>query len=124
MADGPRMGRPPNARGRYLKVLKEAVERGPHAYGYLFTVWSAARLAAHMKAKTRIGLSDKQLRVWLQRLGFVYRSPKHTLRSRQNRRHVHAAKLRLEALKKGLSRLLGDSSSGSRMKQTSICILT
>jgi transposase len=123
MADRPRVGRPPDANARYRRMLREAVECGPRAFGYLFTVWSAARLAAHMRTRTRVALSEKQVRVWLRRLGFAYRSPKHTLRSRQNRRAVHTAKLRLKALKKGLSGLLHDSSSGSRMKETFISIL-
>lgn len=123
LEDAPHTGRPTKATKRYLELLKEAVERGPRAYSYLFTVWSTARLAAHMGRKTHISLSSKRIRVWLKRLGFVFRRPKHTLRSRQNRRKFHAAKARLKALKKGLSASLRATNCGSKTKGTSIFIL-
>ena len=123
LADRSRSGRPPAANDRYRKLLVEAIERGPQRYGYLFTVWSAGRLAAHLKRISKVSLSGKQVRFWLNRLGYVFRRPKHTLRSRQNPRAVQAAKVRLKALKKGLSSLLPSSNFGSKMKQTSIFIL-
>lgn len=123
LADRARSGRPPAANDRYRKLMGEALERGPQRYGYLFTVWSAGRLAAHLKRITKVSLSGKQVRFWLKRLGFVFRRPKHTLRSRQNPRAVQAAKVRLKALKKGLSPFLPNTNFGSRTKQTSIFIL-
>jgi transposase len=124
LTDARRSGRPPIASKRYLKLMAEAVERGPHSYGYQFTVWSSARLAAHLEEKTGIALSPRQLRKWLSRQGFVFRRPKHTLKSRQNRRKVQAAKRHLAALKKGLLPILVDTTFGSKTRSTSICILT
>lgn len=124
LQDKPRSGRPLTVTPRYLRLLAQAVERGPHAYGYLFSVWSAARLGAHLKLKTGIPLHANQLRKHLANLGFVYRRPKHTLKGRQNPREVRAAKKHLHALKKGLSVGVLDSSSGSKMKPTSIFTLT
>ena len=95
-------GRPPKASPKYQKLLEEAVERGPQAYGYIFTVWSAAHLASHLKQQTGIRLCPKQVRRWLQKLDFVYRRPKHTLRARQNCHEVCTATKRLHTLKKGL----------------------
>lgn len=124
LQDKPRSGRPLTVTPRYLRLLAEAVERGPHAYGYLFSVWSAARLGAHLKLKTGIPLHANQLRKHLANLGFVYRRPKHTLKGRQNPREVRAAQKHIHALKKGLSVGVLDSSSGSKMKPTSIFTLT
>jgi len=124
LQDKARSGRPPKVTPRYLRLLGQAVERGPHAYGYLFSVWSAARLAAHLKLKTEISIRPNQLREHLKRQGFVYRRPKHTLKARQNPREVRAAEKHLHALKKGLFAVALDSNSGSRTKPTSIFTLT
>jgi transposase len=123
IADRPKSGRPPRATPVYRKRLEEAVTRGPRAYRYQFTVWSAGRLAAHLYHKTGISLGEKQVRYWLAKLGFAFRRPKHTLRGRQNRGEVRVAKKRLDALKRGLSSLAQSSSSSSKTKETSIYIL-
>src|SRR5881394_706259 len=102
LEDKARSGRPPTVTPKYLKLLEEAVERGPQAYGYLFSVWSSGRLAAHLERKTGISLRGKRLRIYLRKLGFVYRRPKHTLKGRQNPKEVRAAEKHLHALKKGL----------------------
>jgi len=117
-------GRRSRADRRYRKLLVEAVEGGPRAYGYIFTVWSLARLAAHMALKTGVRLGEDRLREVLEELDYVYGRPKHTLKSRQNRRKVRAAKRRLEALKKGLCAVPHGPRSGSRTRPTSICIPT
>jgi transposase len=124
LEDKARSGRPPKVTPRYLRLLGQAVERGPRPYGYLFSVWSAGRLAAHLELKTGIPLRPNQLREHLKRQGFVYRRPKHTLKARQNPREVRAAEKHLHALKKGLFAVALDSNSGSRMKPTSIFTLT
>lgn len=123
-SDTPRPGRPPRAQARYLHLLEEAVERGPQAYGYIFTVWNAARLAAHLTRKTNVHLSPKRIRQLLHQLDFVYGRPKHTLKSRQNRRKVRRVQAQLEALKKGLWPPPLATNSGLRMKPTSISIHT
>jgi transposase len=122
--DAPRSGRPAQAKARYLKLLEEAVVRGPQSYGYIFTVWNVPRLAAHVAKKTRVLLSPDRVRQLLHKLGFVYGRPKHTLKSRQNRRKVREAKSQLGALKKGLCGPLPNSTLSSRTKPISICIPT
>lgn len=102
LTDAPRSGRPPKVTRRYQQLLKTAARQGPNAYRYGFTVWSSRRLAAHVERKTGTRLCAKSVRHWLKKLGFVYRRPKHTLKSRQNRKEVQAAERRLAALKKGL----------------------
>lgn len=122
--DAPRPGRPPRADARYLALLAEAVERGPPAYGYLFTVWSAARLAAHLARKTKRRLGPDRLRQLLHDLGFVYGRPKPTLKGRQNRRAARATQAQLEALKKGRWPRPPAMNSGLRTRLISICTPT
>lgn len=124
LEDKPRSGRPPSVTPKYLRLLKEAVERGPQAYGYLFSVWSSGRLAAHLERKTSITLRGKRVRIYLGRLGFVYRRPKHTIKGRQDPKEVRAAEKHLYALKKGLFAQKPGTNSGSKMKPTSIFTLT
>ncbi len=124
LADQRRSGRPPKATARYVKLLKEAVVQGPSGYGYVFTVWSTARLAEHLRRRTGIRLSVKRVRQLLKKLGFVYRRPKHTLKERQNLREMRAARQRLDSLKKGLWREAPGTSSGSKTRPSSTCIRT
>jgi transposase len=124
LEDKPRSGRPPRATPRYLKLLEEAVNRGPRAYDYLFSVWSCGRLAAHLKKKSGIDLKGKRVRKYLAKLGFVYRRPKHSLKGRQDPGEVKAAERHLHALKKGLCAREPDTNSGSRTKPTFTFTLT
>lgn len=124
LEDKPRSGRPPKVTPRYLRLMSQAVDRGPRTYGYLFSVWSAARLAAHLAVKTGISIRPNQLRQHLKSQDFVFRRPKHTLKGRQNPREVRAAEKHLHALKKGLFVVDLDSSSGSKTKPISIFTLT
>ena len=124
LEDKPRSGRPPKVTPRYLRLMSQAVDRGPRTYGYLFSVWSAARLAAHLALKTGISLQPNQLRQHLKSQNFVFRRPKHSLKGRQNPREVRAAEKHLHALKKGLFVVDLDSNSGSKTKPISIFTLT
>lgn len=124
LTDKPRSGRPPRATPKYLRSLAQAVERGPRAYGYLFSVWSSGRLAAHLEKRTGVGLKAKRVRAYLVKLGFVYRRPKHSLKGRQDPAKVKAAVRHLHALKKGLSGPEPATNSGSRTRPISIFTLT
>lgn len=124
LKDKPRSGRPPRVTPKYLRLLEEAVERGPHAYNYLFSVWSTGRLAAHLEKKTGIALKAKRVRSYLAKLGFVYRRPKHSLKGRQDPAEVKAAERHLHALKKGLFGLGPATNSGLKTRPTSIFTLT
>jgi len=124
LKDKPRSGRPPRVTPRYLRLLEAAVERGPQAYHYLFSVWSSGRLAAHLERKTGIALKAKRVRAYLVKLGFVFRRPKHSLKGRQDPQEVKAAERHLHALKKGLYALEPATNSGSRTRPTSIFTLT
>jgi len=116
LSDAPRSGRPPRANGRYIRELKRIVTQSPLKFGYYFTIWSAARLGAHLKRATGISLGTQRIRAILREQGFVYRRPKYTVRNKRNLQDYGVAKRRLQCLKKRPSSLCLPWNSGLRMK--------
>jgi transposase len=104
LADRPRPGRPPRVNDRYRVELRRALRDGPLSFGYVFTVWSVARLAGHLRKRTGIRLGTDWLRRLVHAAGFVIGRPKHTLKNKRNPREYRRAKRRLEQLKKGRCR--------------------
>jgi len=102
LKDAPRSGRPPKVTPAYRRALKEALRRGPLAYGYVFTNWSIARLNTHLQSLTGVRTCDDWLRQLAHAEGFVYRRPKHTLKGKRDERAYRHAQGKLERLKKGL----------------------
>lgn len=98
----PRPGRPPKVTAEYRKQLRKAIRAGPLAHGYIFTVWSIARLNAHMQKTTGIKICNDWLRQLVLAEGFVYRRPKHTLKGKRNEKAFRRAQSSLNRLKKGL----------------------
>ncbi len=101
LKDAPRSGAPRKATPRYLRMMGEAIDRGPLAYRYVFTTWSVKRLAAHLHRKTKISLSHQHLRHLLHQSNFVCRRPKHTLKGKRDERQYRRGKKQLEGLKRG-----------------------
>jgi transposase len=102
LRDAPGGGRKPKATPAYRKELRMALRKGPTAFGYAFSVWSIARLNAHLQRKTSITFSDEWLRTLVKAEGFVYRRPKHTLKDKRDERAFRKARRALDRLKKGL----------------------
>ncbi len=100
--DAPRPGRPPKVTPAYRQKLKDALRRGPLAYGYAFTTWSIARLNTHLHRVTGLTICNDWLRQLVHAEGFVYRRPKHTLKGKRNEQAYRRAKKKLQRLKKGL----------------------
>jgi hypothetical protein len=98
------------------------------AFGYGFTVWSIARLAAHLAKCTGIRICRDWLRRLVHQNGYRCKRPKHTLRRKRalhgSRADYLRAQKRLKTLKKGLSCLRPAMSSGTSMKASSTCIRT
>ena len=122
LKDAPRSGAPKKVTPRYLRLMEEAVQRGPQAYGYVFTTWSVKRLTAHLRRKTKIGMSPHHVRHLLHEAGFVCRRPRHTLKGKRDERQYRRAQKQLEALKRGRGARRLDSSCGTKTRPTSICI--
>lgn len=98
----PRPGRPPKVTAEYRKQLRKAIRAGPLVHGYIFSVWSIARLNAHLQKITGIKICEDWLRQLVHAQGFVYRRPKHTLKGKRNERAFRKAQKKLKRLKKGL----------------------
>jgi transposase len=124
LEDARRSGRPPRINAEYRRELKRALTRGPLSYGYVQTVWSIARLRAHLEKTTGVRFSSDWLRRLVHQAGYSCGRPAHTLSGKRCRRDYQKAKKRLGRLKKGLFYLKRTTNCGSRMKASSICIPT
>jgi len=102
LKDAPRPGRPPKVNPAYRKELKDALRRGPLAYGYVCTTWSIARLNTHLQRVTGLKFCNDWLRQLIHAEGFVYRRPKHTLKGKRDEPAFRRAQKKLQRLKKGL----------------------
>jgi transposase len=96
-------GRPSRVTPEYRTALRKAVATPPQQLGYGFSVWSAARLNAHLKKTTRLTLSDERLRKLLREEGFSFQRPKHTMKGKRDEQAYSKAQQALKRLKKGRS---------------------
>jgi transposase len=124
LADRPRCGRPAVVTDAYLRHLRQALARGPGPFGYVFTVWSIARLGAHLRERTGITLSTDWLRRLVHQQGFAIGRPKHTLANKRNRREYEQARAQLEKRKKGPAKRTRRSSCGTPTPRSSNSCLT
>jgi transposase len=99
-------GRPSQATPAYRAALRQAVQTPPQRLGYGFSVWSAARLAAHLQKTTGKSFSDDRLRRLLKDEGFSFQRPKHTMKGKRDEAAYDQAQRELKRLKKGRSRKL------------------
>jgi len=124
LIDRPRSGRPTKATLAYRHMLRMALQDGPLAHGYLFTVWSVARLNTHLSKATGISYEESRLRKLMHAEGFVFRRPKHTLKGKRNEKAFRRAQRQLTRLKRGPSVNTPTMNSGMRMSRSSISIRT
>lgn len=94
-------GPKPRATAAYRAALREAVETSPTSLGFGFSVWSAARLAAHLERKTKIALSADRVRRILHEEGFSSQRPKHTMKGKRDEAAYQKARRELYRMKKG-----------------------
>lgn len=101
---GLRPGKPPGAPSRatpeYRVALKTALQTSPHELGYGFSVWSLARLNAHLKKLTQISFSEDQLGRIVHAEGFSFQRPKHTMKGKRDEAAYQRAAAKLKTLKK------------------------
>lgn len=102
-------GRPETkANAAYLEALENALSHEPRDYGYHFAIWTVKRLRDHLQQVTGVYLSVAYLGEVMQRVGYVYRRPKHDLSNRQDVVAKATAQAELQELKK-VPPLLGSS---------------
>jgi transposase len=96
-------GRPPRVTPQYRSALRTAVGTPPAQFGYGFSVWSAARLGAHLAKKTGLAFSAERVRKLLREEGFSVQRPKHTMKGKRDEGAFQEAQAQLQRLKKGRS---------------------
>ncbi len=97
----PPSGRPSQATPAYRQALRRAVQTPPQTLGYGFSVWSAARLNAHLHKETGLSFGDDRLRAILREEGFSFQRPKHTMKGQRDKAAYERAQRQLKRLKKG-----------------------
>jgi transposase len=97
---GKSTGRPPKVTPEFIAQMNQAARTDPQTLGYGFSVWSAARLAAHLAKVTGIRFSDEHLRRILVRHGFSFQRPKHTMKGKRDETAYEKARKKLVRLKK------------------------
>lgn len=100
LVNRPKSGRKLKATADYLALLEELLEQDPQDLGYVFTFWTVDRLRLHLEKQTSISLSANRFRALLKARGYVYRRPKHDLKSLQDPEARQKAEIWLEELKK------------------------
>lgn len=101
LAKGKPPGRVSRATPEYRAALRTAVETSPQSLGYGFSVWSLARLNAHLAKETKISFSDDQLSRIMHAEGFSVQRPKHTLKGKRDEAAYDKARRELNRMKKG-----------------------
>ena len=119
LADRARTGRPPLVTAEYRRELRRALRKGPLAFGYVFTVWSIARLRTYLLRRTGVALGAGRLRRLVHEEGFVVGRPKHTLRGKRDPRQYRQARARLDRLKRGRRKRARPMSCGTPTPRSS-----
>jgi len=93
-------GRTSRATPEYRAALRKVIQAPPQELGYGFSVWSLARLNAHLQRVTGIGFSEDQLGRIMKQEGFSFQRPKHTMKGKRDEEAFQKASAKLRALKK------------------------
>jgi len=124
IADRPRAGRPPLVTDRYRRELRRALGKGPLACGFIFTVWSVARLGTYLRRRTGIAVGVDWLRRLVHAEGFAVDRPAHTLAGKRDELEYRKARHRLKTLKKGRFKRTHPLNSGTPTPPPSTCCRT
>ena len=82
--DSPRRGRPPTALEIIDPLIAQVIEQDPRGLSYSSTIWTASLLQVYLCDKHQISVSTKSIHRALQRLGYAWKRPRHTLALRPN----------------------------------------
>ena len=101
---GLRPGKPPGCESRatpaYRAALRKTLQTSPLELGYGFSVWSLARLNAHLQKLTQISFSEDQLGRIVHAEGFSFQRPKPTMKGKRDEAAYERAAAKLKTLKK------------------------
>lgn len=113
----PKPGRKCKADSDYVSQLDKALASDPQALGLAYHVWTINKLRLYLHRQTGILLSYTRFRALLNKLGYVWRQPKHDLSALQDPQARQVAEQVLDWLKKtspSVPSHLSDSSSWTK----------
>jgi transposase len=79
LLDAPRRGRPRAASGTLDELIAAVIDGDPRTLGYHATVWTAPLLCQYVRDHHGIEVSDKTISRAIDRLGIVWKRPRHEL---------------------------------------------
>jgi transposase len=79
LLDAPRLGRPRAARGTVDELIAAVIDGDPRPLGYHATVWTAPLLSQYLRDHHGIEVSDKTVSRAIDRLGIIWKRPRHEL---------------------------------------------
>jgi transposase len=79
LLDAPRLGRPRAAGGALDELLAAVIDDDPRPLGYHATVWTAPLLSHYLRDHHGIEVSDRTVRRAIERLGLIWKRPRHEL---------------------------------------------
>jgi transposase len=79
LLDAPRRGRPRAADGTLDELIAAAIDGDPWTLGYHATVWTAPLLRQYLRDHHGIEVSDKTVSRAIDRLGLIWKRPRHEL---------------------------------------------
>jgi putative transposase len=87
-------GTPPLPRASLKRSLLALLKRAPAAFGWCRTRWSCAALAAQLKARRGVSVSQDTIRRWLHEAGYVWKRARHVARDDDPERVPKLARIR------------------------------
>jgi transposase len=79
LLDAPRLGRPRVAGGTIDELIAAVIDGDPRPLGYHATVWTAPLLSRYLRDHHGIEVSDRTVSRAIDRLGLVWKRPRHEL---------------------------------------------
>jgi transposase len=79
LLDAPRRGRPRAANGIIDELIAAVIDGDPRPLGYHATVWTAPLLSQYLREHHKIEVSDKTVSRAIDRLGIIWKRPRHEL---------------------------------------------
>src|SRR5215210_5629654 len=76
------------------RSLLALLKRAPSAFGWCRTRWSCAALAAQLKARRGVSVSQETVRRWLHEAGYVWKRARHVARDDDPERITKLARIR------------------------------
>ena len=84
----------PVCRASVKRSVLALLKRAPAAYGWCRTRWSCATLAAELKARRGVRVSQETVRRWLHELGYVWKRARHVAKDDDPERAAKLARIR------------------------------